>query len=140
MTSYHASTTIRASAEAVWRILGDTSRWIEWNPTIDEIEGEIALGEKILVRAKISPGRAFPVRVSGLVPPHLMIWTGGMPLGLFRGERSFTLEDREDGSCEFTMHEDFTGLLAPLITRSMPDLQPTFDAFCEALKARAEAT
>jgi hypothetical protein len=29
-----------------------------------------------------------------------MIWSGGMPLGLFKGERSFTLAPRGDGATE----------------------------------------
>jgi hypothetical protein len=39
---------------------------------------------------------------------------------------------------EFIMREDFTGPLAPLITRSIPDLQPAFDEVAAALKHRAE--
>ena len=38
----------------------------------------------------------------------------------------------------FEMQEEFTGLLAPLITRSIPDLQPVFDEFARCLKAAAE--
>jgi hypothetical protein len=37
------------------------------------------------------------------------------------------------------MREEFSGLMAPLITRSIPDLQPAFDQFAADLKARAEA-
>ena len=36
------------------------------------------------------------------------------------------------------MREEFSGLLAPLITRSIPDLQPSFDRFTADLKSRAE--
>lgn len=36
------------------------------------------------------------------------------------------------------MDEAFSGLLAPLITRSIPDLQPAFDTFATDLKRRAE--
>jgi hypothetical protein len=36
------------------------------------------------------------------------------------------------------MREEFRGLLAPLITRSIPDLQPAFDTFAADLKRRAE--
>lgn len=68
-----------------------------------------------------------------------MVWRGGMPLGfLFRGERTFTLVPT-DGGVEFTMHEAFTGLFAPLITKSIPDLTPAFDEFAACLKRRAES-
>ncbi len=36
------------------------------------------------------------------------------------------------------MHEEFTGLLAPLIARSIPDLQPAFDEFAGDLKRAVE--
>ena len=37
------------------------------------------------------------------------------------------------------MEETYRGPLAPLIARSIPDLQPAFDAFAADLKRRAEA-
>jgi hypothetical protein len=36
------------------------------------------------------------------------------------------------------MREEFSGLLAPLIARSIPDLQPAFDRFAADLKRRTE--
>ena len=38
------------------------------------------------------------------------------------------------------MREEYSGPLLPLIWRSMPDLQPSFDQFAAGLKARAEAS
>ena len=40
--------------------------------------------------------------------------SGGMPFGLFKGERTFTLTPRS-GAVEFAMREVFSGLLSPLI-------------------------
>src|SRR5258708_3688434 len=42
------------------------------------------------------------------------------------------------GEVAFAMREEFSGLLAPLITRSIPDLQPMFETFAADLKRRAE--
>ncbi len=36
------------------------------------------------------------------------------------------------------MREELTGLMAPLITKSIPDLQPAFDELAAALKKRSE--
>ena len=138
MKAFNATTVIRSSPATVWAILTDAGRWTEWNTTIDKIEGRIAPNEKVTVHAKISPGRAFPVKVAEFVPEKKMVWSSGMPLGLFKGERTFTLTPRADGTVEFKMREEFTGLLAPLITKSIPDLQPAFDEFAAALKQRAE--
>ena len=61
-----------------------------------------------------------------------------MPLGLFKGERTYQLRQVASGGVEFAMREDYTGLLAPLFTKSIPDLQPAFDEFAACLKSRAE--
>jgi hypothetical protein len=66
-----------------------------------------------------------------------MAWTGGMPLGLMKGVRTFTLTPA-DGATRFTMREEFSGPMLPLIWRSMPDMQPSFEKFAAGLKARAE--
>jgi hypothetical protein len=139
MKSFSTSIIINAAPETIWAILTDASRWPEWNTTIDRIEGRIAAGEQVTVYTKLNPGRAFPAKVSEFVPAQRMVWSGGMPLGLFKGERTYTLTRRPDGSVEFVMREVFSGLMAPLITRSIPDLQPAFDEFAAALKRRAES-
>jgi hypothetical protein len=60
-----------------------------------------------------------------------------MPLGLFKGVRTFTLSS--DGSATtFAMREEYSGLMSPMIVKSIPNLQPAFDEFAAALKSRAE--
>lgn len=105
---------------------------------MSRVDGLIALGEKVTVHAKVAPGRAFPVKVVAFDAPRRMVWSGGMPLGMFKGERTFELRATAGVGVEFTMHEDYTGWLAPLMTRLIPDLQLTFDEFAaEAYSARA---
>lgn len=58
-------------------------------------------------------------------------------MGLFKGIRTYSLTPR-DGGVEFSMTEEFSGLMAPLITRSIPDMQPAFEEFAGCLKRRAE--
>ena len=67
-----------------------------------------------------------------------MVWRGGMPLGLFVGERVFMLTPTAPGQVEFSMRESFFGPLAWLIGRTLPDMQPAFDEFAAALKRTAE--
>ncbi|GBO55327.1 hypothetical protein APA_3377 [Pseudanabaena sp. lw0831] len=140
MKCFSTSTIIRASPEAIWNILVDGNNWLQWNPTIAKIEGNIALGETLKVHTKINPNQAFPVKVSEFIPYEQMVWTGGMPFGLFKGERTYSLSKQMDGFVEFSMREMFSGLMAPLITQSIPDLQPSFDEFAASLKKRAEET
>ncbi len=91
------------------------------------VEGRIALGERIKVTSEANPKRAFPVTVSELEPPRRMVWSGGMPLGLFKGVRTFQLRPASGGITRFEMREEYSGPMLPLIWRSMPDLGPSFE-------------
>jgi hypothetical protein len=139
MNRFAASTTIDAPADRIWAILTDGSKWTDWNPTVVKFEGSIGQGQTLKVYPAINPKRAFPVKVSHFQAPRVMVWTGGMPLGLFKGVRTFELNGTPSGAVEFSMREVYSGPLAPLIGRSIPDLQPEFEKFVQALKARAEA-
>ena len=138
MKVYSAVTTIEASPETIWAILTNAAGYPEWDPGVDRIEGRIAPGEKITAFTKLSPGRAFPAKVTEFAPGRKMTWTGGMPLGLFKGERTFTLAPQSNGATEFTLREVFSGPLLPLIGRSLPDLNAAFEQFAAGLKRRAE--
>jgi hypothetical protein len=138
MKTFQAAVSIEASAERVWTLLADVARWPAWNTTVDKVDGQVVLGATVTVHAKLSPGRAFPVKVAELDAPRRMVWRGGMPRGLFVGTRTFTLAPESGGQVRFEMREEFTGLLAPLITKSIPDLQPAFDEFARCLKTGAE--
>jgi hypothetical protein len=139
MKTFQTETTIAASPEKVWAILTDASAYPSWNTTVQRVEGTIAPLETIKVFATISPGRAFPVKVSQFYVPKIMTWSSGMPLGLFKGVRTFTL-DAAGATTTFGMKEVFSGVLSPLIGRSIPDLQPEFEKFAACLKEKAEAS
>ena len=139
MKEFSATTTIAAPPEKIWSILTDAPRYPEWEPTVDRIEGTIAPDQQITAYTKLSPGRAFPVRVSTFEPNRKMVWRGGLPLGLFRGERTFTLTPQENGETQIRVHEVFSGPLLPLIGRTLPDLNGAFAQFVAGLKQRAEA-
>jgi hypothetical protein len=138
MKAYSATTNINATPEKIWAILTDAARYPEWDPGMLRLEGRVAPGEKITAYTKASPDRAFPVTVIEFVPGRKMVWASGMPLGLFKGERTFTLAPQADGSTEVALREVFTGALLPLIGRSIPDLTGTFEQFVAGLKKRAE--
>jgi hypothetical protein len=136
MHAFEASADIHAPADRVWDLLTDGPAYPSWDSGVTRVEGRIADGERITVHSEISP-RAFPVRVA-VRPPDEMTWTGGMPLGLFRGVRTFRVtQDAE--ITRVTMREEYGGLMEGLMWRSIPDLQPSFERFVNGLKARAEA-
>jgi hypothetical protein len=138
MKSYESTSLIHADPSAVWTVLADAPAYPSWDSGVKSVEGNVAQGEKIKVVSEANPGRAFPVTVTEVVPGERMTWSGGMPLGLFRGVRTFTLTP-EDGGTRFRMREEYSGPLLPVIWRSMPDLGPSFEQFARGLKARTEA-
>ena len=138
MRSYEVRKTVNARPETLWALLTNAADYPQWNSSVDRIEGRIAAGETIKVHVPVNPGRSFPVKVTALEAPRRMVWTGGMPLGLFKGERTFTLTAR-DGGTEFHMREEYTGPLTGLMFRQIPDLSGAFEQFGESLKRKAEA-
>lgn len=133
---YRASTSIAASAQEVWDTLVDTDRWPEWDPHVELVEGQAILGGKIRMHTSLS-STTIPVHVAEFVPPRSMVWRGGLPLGLMTGTRTFSLAEA-DGVTTFELHEVFTGPLVGILGRFMPDLQPSFEAHVEGLRARIE--
>jgi hypothetical protein len=138
MKSYEAAATIAATPDAIWAILTDAPNYSAWDSGVVRVDGRIAPGEKIKVVSQANPKRAFPVEVTEFTPGRSMTWSGGMPLGLFKGVRTFTLSPQGDGITKFSMREEYAGLLLPMMWKSMPDLGPSFEQFATGLKSRAE--
>lgn len=138
MRFYEVNRKIRASPAQVWAVLSNPEVLSEGGFGIVRIEGSIAAGGRIKLWSEVDPKRAFALTVAVFEAPHRMEWHGGMPFGLFKGVRTFTITP-VSGGCDFRMREEFSGLMSGIITRSMPDLQPGFDRFGDALKRHAEA-
>jgi uncharacterized protein YndB with AHSA1/START domain len=139
MKSYRASITIHADPERIWHILVDADGYPGWDPGMERVEGRLALGEQVKFFTKLSPGQAFPVRVTAFEPGKKMVLTGGMPLGLFKSERTHTLTPGEDGGTLFETAETFSGPLSGIFGRNIPDLTESFEAFAAGLKKQAES-
>ena len=134
--SCRVALTIRSRAGTLWRLLTNANDFPRWNSTVTSVEGQIREGERLRVRV---PGtnREFTPRVSDVVPDQRMTWTGGFS-PVFKGVRTFELRSRPDGSTDFMMEERFSGLLLPLVKRSMPDFGPVFERYASDLKDEAE--
>ncbi len=139
MRFYETSSSIAASPADVWTVLTNGAAWSAWDSGVDNVEGRIAPGETITIRSKVAPGRSFPVKVTTFEPNRRLVFSGGMPLGLFKGVRTYTLAAEGAGTA-FTVREEYTGPLLGMVWRSMPDLGPSFTQFANGLKQRAEAS
>ena len=138
MRSFEAAARIDAGPAQVWELLVDVGSWRDWDSGVDRVEGRVALGEQLTLYATMIRTRPFRVTVTEIRPREVMRWRGGLPFGLAVIERTYSLDAQEDGGTLLTVREDHTGLLAGLLGRSTPDLNPSFRHFVEGLKARAE--
>ncbi|CAN5428437.1 hypothetical protein BH10ACT4_BH10ACT4_01370 [soil metagenome] len=138
MHSFESESTIAASPAEVWAVLSRASEWPDWDSGVDAVEGTVGPGAKVTVRSHVAPTRAFPVKVTEFAPSRSMVFTGGMPLGLFRGVRTYTVTPVDSGSTKFTMREEYSGPLLGMIGKSIPDLSDSFRQFAEGLKGRVE--
>ena len=135
---FHAERRIAAPSDRVWALLVDLPSWRAWDPTIASVEGEIVIGGTVRLVTSANAKRTFVIRVTDVVPHRRMVWTSGMPMGLFQGTRTYSLTPVADGETDFAMTEVYSGALAGLIGRSIPDLGPSFESSADALKDAAE--
>lgn len=140
MKYFEASSSIKASPQKVWQVLTDGEKFPTWDSGIERFEGKIAPGATVKLYVKVNPGRAFPLKVTELTANRRMVFSGGMPLGLFKGVRTYTLEPDAVGGTSFHMREEYTGPLLGMIWKSIPDLGPSFQQFAAGLKKQAEAS
>lgn len=105
---------INASPEKVWTILTRFENYPNWNPFIKSVNGEVKVGNKIIVR--IEPHEAkkmtFKPRVLSFEASKELSWMGHLLFpGLFDGEHKFELIDNGNGTTTFKQGERFKGIL-----------------------------
>jgi hypothetical protein len=133
---------IDATPERVWQVLSEFSAYPEWNPFITRADGQAQPHSRLVMRMQPVGARGMTLRptVVEATRGQRLSWRGrlGMP-GVLDAEHSFTITAREDGGVRLSQDETFTGLLVPLIARSLDrHTLPAFDAMNAALKHRAE--
>jgi len=137
MEYFEATSIINAPAEKIWAALTNAHDLQSWPSGITSLKGKIAKGEKLELQAEAAPGRTFKLKVTQFSPNKSMTWSSGMPFGLFKGQRTYSLTPKGD-QVEFKMREEFTGAMLPMIWKSIPDLNPSFKQFANGLKSHVE--
>lgn len=135
MKSFAAETLILASAGTVWDIITDAGNYPVWDSGITNIKGEISHRSTIRVRTHDVGKKTFRLRVRQS-PGRRMTWTGGLPLGLLRVDRTFTLTDYT-GITHLTVRDTARGPLQSLV-HSTPGADRAVSGFVDEVKFRAE--
>jgi hypothetical protein len=136
--------TIDATAGDVWRVLMRFDEYPDWNPFVRAIEGVPRVGERLRVLLQQPGARAmtFRPRVVAADAPREFRWLGHVLIpGLFDGEHAFEVEPLPDGRVRFVQSERFTGVLLPLLRRTLEqNTRRGFEAMNDALKERVEGS
>jgi hypothetical protein len=142
MKELRSEIVIEASAERVWGLLTDFTRFPEWNPFIRRARGNVKEGQRLEVHMQPSGanGMTFRPTVLKAEPNRELRWIGHLLIpGLFDGEHIFTIEPLGPDRVRFVQREIFTGLLVPLFARGLDtDTQRGFEEMNQALKVQAE--
>lgn len=123
----------------------DFAAYPKWNPYIQEISGEVAVGKKLKVSMKPEwekKATTIRPRIIRLEPRKELTWRGSLYLpGLLDGEHSFIIEETGTRRVRFIHKEIFSGLAIPFITVSWSVEEGTKRSFAEmnsVLKKKAE--
>jgi hypothetical protein len=111
-------------------------------PVIVHADGEVEVGRRLTLRMRPAGGRTSTFRPTVLESSagRRLRWVGrlGLP-GVLDADHTFTIEARAGGRARLRQDEEFSGVLAPFLARSLDKgTLPAFHAMNEALKRRAE--
>lgn len=133
---------IDATPEQVWDVLTDLPSHAEWNPFLTAISGDVRKGSRLDVRIQPPGKRGMRFRpvVTAAIPGREFAWLGNLVVrGLFDGAHQFVIEDLGNSRSRLTQKETFTGVLVPVIGRTLGATADGFEQMNQALKARCEA-
>jgi hypothetical protein len=132
---------IAQSPQQVWSTLVDFPSYRRWNPFIVDAHGTASVGARLTLRMQPVGARAQTLKpiVHEVIEERRLQWIGRLAVpGMLTARHTFTIEAGESG-CRLWQQETFTGLLVPLISRSLDrHTLPAFAAMNAALKVKVE--
>jgi hypothetical protein len=131
-----------APPDKVWEVLTGFDKFPEWNPFVVSVEGDLAVGSRLTVRLEPPGGRGVTLRpvVTTSAPGKAFGWRGKLAMrGVFDAEHRFELAARPGGGTHFVQSEHFSGVLVPLVRRSLrTHTRAGFEAMNRAIQTRVE--
>jgi len=122
---------INSTASRIWDLLTKASEYPHWNSQIISIEGQMAAGEKIILKSTLDPKRSFHLKIKEIDTNKRLVWGDAM------GNRTFSIISKEN-SATFSMVEKIGGPFFPLFSRLIPSFDASFEQFASDLKKAAE--
>ena len=123
---------IQADKSIIWALLTNANDFPRWNSTVISVEGTIAAGEKIKLKAKLDPKREFKLKIKEFEPDNRLVWGDAM------GNRVYTLKSIGQNLTNFTMIEKIGGPFFPLFAKMIPPFDQAFEQYAQDLKNEAE--
>jgi uncharacterized protein YndB with AHSA1/START domain len=123
---------IQADKSIIWALLTNASDFPRWNSTVISIEGNIAAGQTIKLKAKLDPKRVFKLKIKEFESENRLVWGDAM------GNRVYTLRSIGNNLTNFSMVEKIGGPLFPLFAKMIPSFDEAFEHYAKDLKTEAE--
>lgn len=133
---------ISATPEKVWEILTNLQGWSDWNPIVHKIEGNMSLGQELLIvmtSEQGKSGKSYRAKITSFdINRRFSFSSKMMTKFLFSIERKIDLENSESG-IQFIQTETYSGILVPLFWNKMKDqVTKMLNSMNEALKKKVE--
>lgn len=134
---------LSAPIERVWQVLTDFEHWQEWNPMVNQVSGNAALGSRLNITMCGSKGKdamKYQATILEATPPRGLRWRATMMGGLmFTNDRVFELTEK-NGVTTLVNKEEFSGLMVPMFWGKMKlFVVPMLEGMNRALKEKLEA-
>ena len=136
-----AETEIEASADTVWSIISNFSKWSDWHKS--GVEVLTNNGVPVLLKTQMS-GVPLTINLNKvkIVERRHLEWTGTLPIigGLLSGVRKFTLSEISESRCKLVQEETFSGAISGLVKRKLiTSYQHRYNLHNQKIKAIAES-
>lgn len=137
-----ANSTIDAPIEHVWSVLVDLAHYAEWNTFVPLMQSSLQVGSSLIMGVQLHKKLRIKmlVTVTLVEPQHQLAWKARLPTWYLCSERFQTIVPLDADTTQYSTHETFTGLMAPLLQGMLGNyLQRKFDGLAHNLKMRAES-
>ena len=134
---------ISAPIDQVWQVLTDFEHWQDWNPMVDQVSGNAALGSTLHIAMRGPAGKdamKYQATIIEVAAPKSLRWRATMMGGvMFTNDRVFELKEKNGGT-QLVNKEEFSGLMVPLFWSKMNQfVVPMLEKMNKALKDKLEA-